>query len=448
MPAPAFAPTDLYAPACRIVQRLRKAGHEAYIAGGAVRDFLLGRIQSDLDIATSAHPSEVKALFRRTVTVGESFGVVIVPEAGHTFEVATFREDLDYQDGRHPGSVRYSTARADVLRRDFTINGMLWDPLSEEILDWVGGQQDVAAGLIRTIGAPEARFSEDRLRMLRALRFACQLGFEIEAGTWHAIRERAADLAPISTERIRDELAKLLASPGWHRGVSLLAESGMEPVIRARLVAEWAALYRGRPPLELPGQLGALAQPGPALPSTGGWLLLLLPSLLGMPHHAAALKFLGPALESESESRKLSLPAQLRGLAMALRLSTKEARILEETLQVLVHLGELRSLRLADQLRQLRHPGMAPALELLPRLWPDGLDGLEGFIRLGQETHSARLGAKPLLDGHRLLTLGVPAGPQVGTLLHELETRQLEGALSTRPEAEALVTQWVKDGKG
>jgi hypothetical protein len=444
MAAPPFAPLHLYEPACRIVNRLRSAGHEAYIAGGAVRDFLLGRPQSDLDIATSAHPSEVKALFRRTVSVGESFGVVIVQEDGRPFEVATFREDLDYQDGRHPGSVRYSTARADVQRRDFTINGMLWDPATEEVLDWVGGQADVQARLVRTIGSPELRFGEDRLRMLRALRFACQLGFTIEAETWRAIRERAADLAPISTERIRDELAKLLASPGWHAGLGLLHASGMEPIIRQRLVQEWGLMHKGRRPPTLSGVLGAGIPEGPAPEATAAWMQLILPALLGMPRYATASLTVGTALQGLEASAATDLPGTLRGLAMALRLATREARELEEGCQVLLRLPELRDLRLADRIRLLRHPGLALARQLVPCFWPDGLKGLDEFIERERQRLASQLVARPLLDGNRLLALGVPGGPGLGAMLHELETRQLEGELQSPEQAEALVQDWLR----
>lgn len=444
MPPADFAPPDLYQPACRIIERLRNAGHQAYIAGGAVRDHLLGREQTDLDIATSAHPDEVKALFRRTVAVGESFGVILVHEENHPFEVATFREDSDYRDGRHPGSVRYSTAEADVRRRDFTINGMLWDPGTKTILDWVGGRQDVQARLIRTIGPPGERFHEDRLRMVRAVRFAAQLGFAIEETTWQAIRDQAEALAPVSTERMRDELGKLLAAPGWLNGLELLADSGLEPVIRQRLLAEWKLLHKSRqehPPLE--GTLGAGSMGGPAMPGIEGWLLLLAPALLGMPHHATMENSVGSALEKLDPAARQSFPNWLRGMAMALKLSSREARELEEAAQVLVALHGIREMPLAGQMRMLRHPGMPVARSLLPRFWPEGLDGLETWL-CGQDVrHAGRLFPAPLIDGVRLLGMGVPRGPQVGAFLHDLETLQLEDRLHSVQEAEALVARWL-----
>ena len=439
-----FAPRHLYLPACRIIHRLREAGHQAYIAGGAVRDHLLGREQTDLDIATSAHPDEVKALFRRTVAVGESFGVILVHEENHPFEVATFREDSDYRDGRHPGTVRYSTAEADVRRRDFTINGMLWDPETETLMDWVGGRKDVEARLIRTIGPPGERFHEDRLRMLRAIRFAAQLGFAIEETTWQAIRDQAEALAPVSTERIRDEMGKLLGATGWLNGLELLADSGLERVIRQRLLVEWKLLHKSRiqdPPLD--GVLGAGAAMGPSLTGIAGWLLLLAPAVLGMPRHATADKSVGSALENLDSGARQSFPYWLRGMAMALKLSSREAREMEETAQVLVAIHRIRELPLADQMRLLRHPGMTVARCLLPRFWPDGLDDLETWLSVQEVRHAGRLFPAPLIDGVRLIEMGVPRGPRVGAFLHDLETLQLEDRLHTAMDAEALVTQWL-----
>ena len=448
MPRPhEFAPSRLYQPACRIIDRLRQAGHQAYIAGGAVRDHLLGRTQSDLDIATSATPPQVRALFRRTVAVGESFGVVIVQEDTLAFEVATFREDLDYEDGRHPHEVRYSTAEEDVRRRDFTINGMLWDPQTEEILDWVGGRLDIQARQIRAIGVADERFQEDRLRMLRAIRFAAQLDFTIEASTWQAIRERAKDLAPVSTERIRDELGKLLAAPGWREGLRLLQASGMEPVIRERLLHDWQNQHRGRTcPIPLDGTLGAAAfssmPADPAIP----WLLLLLPAILGMPPHATALTPLGNALDSASVSQRDALPGWLRELGMALRLSQREARDLEDCCQVLLALPAIREARLSSQLRLLRHPGMSRARLLLPIVWPSGLADLETWLQNQLHSHDSMLHPVPFLDGNDLMALGVPRGPLLGMYLEELENLQLEQRLASIEDARQMVAHWLSTG--
>ncbi len=197
----------------RLALVLRRAGHQAYLAGGCVRDLLLRRPPADFDIATSATPEEIQALFPRTIPVGAAFGVVRVAADGGEYEVATFRAEGPYLDGRHPSSVRYATARDDVFRRDFTVNGLLYDPETAEVIDWVGGRADLEAGVIRTIGDPAARFAEDHLRMLRAVRQAAELGFAIAPDTAAALRRLGPDLVRVSPERIRDELVRIVTGP-------------------------------------------------------------------------------------------------------------------------------------------------------------------------------------------------------------------------------------------
>ena len=170
--------------ALAIVRRLQAAGFSAFWVGGCVRDFLLGRLPGDFDIVTSALPAQIEALFGRTISVGRKFGVMVVVEGGHQFQVATFRAEADYEDGRHPGRVAFGDAEADARRRDFTVNGLFYDPVRKQLHDWVGGEADLRARIIRTIGAPEERFAEDHLRLLRAVRFAAQLEFDIEAATF------------------------------------------------------------------------------------------------------------------------------------------------------------------------------------------------------------------------------------------------------------------------
>ena len=206
-----------------IAGTLRGAGHQAYFAGGCVRDLLLGLIAKDFDVATSATPEEIVRLFPRTLQVGAHFGVILVMVDGQTVEVATFRHDGAYLDGRRPDAVRFSTdPREDVLRRDFTINGMLQEPLSGQVLDFVGGREDLAARLVRTIGEPERRFKEDKLRMLRGVRFAARLGFEIEAGTLGAMQAHAGEIGAVSNERVRDELTRMLTEGHARRAFELL----------------------------------------------------------------------------------------------------------------------------------------------------------------------------------------------------------------------------------
>ena len=215
----------------QITRTLREHGHQAYLVGGCVRDLLLGREPADYDVTTDATPDEVMRIFPETYAVGAQFGVVLVPvrdEGGNTVEVATFRSDFGYSDGRHPDEVRFSkSAKEDVERRDFTINGLLLDPIGDEVLDFVGGRKDLAAGIIRTIGRPELRFAEDKLRMLRAVRFAARFGYTIEPETFAAVQKLASGIHQVSRERVRDELTKMLTEGHARKAFLLLDETGL-----------------------------------------------------------------------------------------------------------------------------------------------------------------------------------------------------------------------------
>lgn len=210
-----------------VVHRLRESGHEAYFVGGCVRDFILGHASSDYDIVTSALPDQVTNLFSHTISVGAKFGVIAVVLNGHPYEVATFRSDDVYEDGRHPSQVRFSSAKEDVFRRDFTINGLLMDPDTGAIIDYVNGRSDIDHRIIRTIGDPDKRFGEDYLRMLRAIRFAANLNFRIEPATLEAIRGNISRINRISAERIRKELNKILTRGGARRGFELMMQTDL-----------------------------------------------------------------------------------------------------------------------------------------------------------------------------------------------------------------------------
>ena len=212
----------------RVIEKLRQSGHRAYFVGGCVRDQLLERDVKDRDIATSAHPGEVAEIFPGARTQGFRFGVCVVRDGDESVEVATFRSDGGYSDGRRPDKVTFgSDAREDVSRRDFTINGILYDPVSGEYLDYVGGRADVQSKLVRAIGDPFRRFAEDRLRMLRAVRFAASLGFAIEPGTMSAIVALSGEISRVAPERVRDELGRILTEGGARRGFELLAATGL-----------------------------------------------------------------------------------------------------------------------------------------------------------------------------------------------------------------------------
>src|SRR5215470_13327765 len=221
----------------KVAELLRDRGHLAYFAGGCVRDMVRGLIPKDYDIATDARPENVQALFPRTYAVGAHFGVIVVLEDGFQFEVVTFRSDEAYIDGRHPSAVHFSSPEADAKRRDFTINGMFYDPVADEVIDLVGGQADIAGKLVRAIGDPAKRFAEDRLRMLRAVRFAAVLDYQIDAATWDALVGNAPSINQISAERIREELVRIFLSPNRVRGWDLLDATGLMRAILPELEA-------------------------------------------------------------------------------------------------------------------------------------------------------------------------------------------------------------------
>jgi poly(A) polymerase len=229
--------SDLRKKAIDVVRRLVDAGHQAYWAGGCVRDLRLGRDPVDYDVATSATPDEVLKLFPKTVTVGAQFGVVKVFLDEVEIEVATFRSDHGTRDGRRPAAVRYAqTPEEDVRRRDFTINGLLYDPLEEKVLDFVGGQEDLRAELIRAIGKPKERFAEDYLRLLRAVRFAARFEYGLEENTWKALKATHEGIQQVSPERVRDELLKMLIEGGARRAFELLDESGLLQILLPEVV--------------------------------------------------------------------------------------------------------------------------------------------------------------------------------------------------------------------
>src|SRR6266699_775237 len=231
------SPSPMEQTAREVAARLRERGHIAYFAGGCVRDIIRGETPKDFDIVTDARPEVVQKIFPRTYAVGAHFGVIIVLENGFQFEVATFRSDDAYIDGRHPTSVHFSSPEEDAQRRDFTINGMFFDPEKNEVIDFVGGQKDLAVKLVRAIGDPAQRFAEDRLRMLRAVRFATVLDYKIDAQTWEALVANAPSINQISAERIREELVRIFLSPNRVRGWDLLDSSGLMRAILPELEA-------------------------------------------------------------------------------------------------------------------------------------------------------------------------------------------------------------------
>lgn len=423
----------------QVTSTLRAAGHSAYLAGGCVRDLLLGREPTDFDVATAARPDQVLELFPGSVAVGAHFGVVLVQG---DVEVATFRSDHSYRDGRHPDTVVFENdPRQDVLRRDFTINGLLMDPETGEVLDFVGGRDDLRAGVIRAIGDPRRRFAEDHLRMLRAVRFAARFGYTIEPETLAAIRELASRIHRVSAERVRDELTRILTEGQPRRGLELLDETGL----LAEVLPECRALQGVEQPPEYHPEgdvwihtllmLQSLEQPSPVL----AWGVLLHD--IGKPatfrraadrirfdgHVDAGLAIARPLLarlkfSNADTDRILALIANHMRFMDAPRMK-------ESTLKKFLrldHFDEHLALHKADCLSS-----------------HGGLENYD-FVRAKLAAlPPEQLKPGPLVTGRDLIALGMAPGPEFKRILAEAEDLQLEGRFGSREEA----LEWVQGRK-
>ena len=398
--------------AVAIVRTLRGHGHEAFWAGGCVRDQLMGLEPKDYDIATSAKPDDVEQLFERTVPVGKQFGVVIVVMGGAEYEVATFRAEAGYTDGRRPDMVRWASAREDVLRRDFTINGLLYDPIADELADFVGGARDLEASIVRAIGDPEARFGEDRLRVLRAIRFAARFEFEIDAGTWTALCRHPSAIALVSAERIYAELDKILTQGGAATGLALLRDADL----LVRVLPELHAVSEGAVDRSIDRFVD-----GDPEPSELAWVVALLDVA---PSSAAAL---GERLRM---SRALRLHIE-RGLEIAHALRRYDA------------------LDTASRKRLLRRPEADTALEAAGRAVETGqrdAGPFEAAVADAARWSSDELSPPPLLKGADLVAGGYRPAKWFGDVLFALETAQLAGEVGSVDAAWALVRELVAAG--
>jgi poly(A) polymerase len=420
--------------ATKIVRRLRAAGHVAYFAGGCVRDMSRGVDPHDYDIATSATPEQVQALFAKTIPVGVQFGVVLVVEGGHQFEVATFRSDEAYVDGRRPTSVRYGTPEEDAQRRDFTINGLFFDPIDGEIIDFVGGRVDIGGKRVRTIGEPGKRFGEDKLRMLRCIRFASNLGFEVEDQTFATVRELASQIHVVSVERIRDELIKIFTRPNAKRGLELLDESGL----LREVLPEVAAMKGVEQPLEFHPEGDVFQHTRlmlEMLPSDPGIVLALAVLLhdVGKP----------PTFERAPDRIRFSEHDRV-GAEMVekilRRLRFPNDEIAKTVLCVAEHMRfqHVQQMRPAKLKRILARETFADELELHRIDCEASHRNLENYDFLkakAAELPPEAVKPAPLLTGHDLLALGFKPGPTVGMVLREVEELQLEEQLKSREEA-------------
>lgn len=393
-----------------VVRRLREAGYTAYFAGGCVRDQLLDRTPVDYDVATNATPPEIRSVFRRrrTLAIGAAFGVITVlgPKSAGQVEVATFRRDAQYSDGRHPDAVTFSSAEEDACRRDFTINGLFYDPVEDRVIDFVGGQADLERQVVRAIGDPHERFTEDKLRLLRAVRFATTLDFALDAQTADAVRIMAREIVVVSPERIAAEMRRLLTADRRAAGMRLLLATGLAEAILPEIVphseAERAALE------------DALA-------------VLDRLSLARFPLALAAI--VGPRVG----------PAGIRAVGQRWRLSNREverAAWLATELPLLLRADRV---RFSDVQPMLIHRGIEELVALGEAVEPDSPGA--AYCRAALCRPREELDPPPLVDGAALLAHGVRRGPQFGRLLAGARRAQLDGEITTREEALAQIDQ-------
>jgi len=404
--------------AVAVVERLRQAGHETYWAGGCVRDDLLGRTPADYDVATAARPDQVRQVFghRRTLAVGAAFGVITVlgPKGAGQVEVATFRADAPYTDGRHPAGVTFCSAREDAQRRDFTINGLFLDPLSGAVHDFVGGRDDLAAGVVRAIGVPAMRFGEDHLRMLRAVRFAAFFGFALDAETRTAVERMAHLVTSVSPERVAAELRAMVSRAGRRRALELLDETGLAREVLPELA------------------------PGPGVDAAGRerW------------HAAAAIV---AALDEPDLPRALAILAAghdggaVRQVGGRLRLSNHETKTAGWLWEAVAALGgeaaaTLRSRPWSSVQPWLVHDQAAALADVLRARAACGRGEPAAVAWITEQVARPRaeLDPPPLVTGDDLLAAGVPPGKAVGAALARIRGLQLDGVIATR--AEALAT--------
>ncbi len=421
-----------------VVRRLRDAGYETYFAGGCVRDRLLDRPPLDWDVATAAPPEVVRQLFPRTVPVGVQFGVVLVVVQGARFEVATFRSDAAYVDGRRPTAVHFGSAEDDARRRDFTINALFQDPISGAIHDFVGGVADLRAGVIRAIGDASARIAEDRLRMLRAVRFAARFRFAIEPATLAAVRSAAPSVTDMAAERIGDEIVKLLTEGQARRGFELLAETGLLDAVLPEVA-----------------RLQGVGQSPEHHPEGDVWLhtLILLAQLPAAGTESLALGALlhdvaKPVCASRNADRITFYGHSTVGAEMAIAICQRlrRSRTTWERVAYLVHnhlrLVQAPEMRLATLKKMLAEEGFDELLRLARYDALASSHDLQYVLfceRRRTELRQEELRPPRLLGGADLLAMGYQPGPQLGAILRALEDAQLDGDVTERDAAESWV---------
>ena len=425
-----------------ICEVLRSAGNEALLVGGCVRDLLLGREPADYDVATDATPDEVMALFPDNVAVGAQFGVIVVPRDGLKVEVATFRADAGYSDGRHPDAVVFArTPKEDVQRRDFTINGLLMRNDTGEVLDFVDGQADLRAGIIRAIGEPYRRFQEDKLRLLRAVRFAARFGFTIEPATFDAMRRHAREITQVSAERVRDELTKLLTEGAARRGFELLDETGLLaevlPEIAAMKGVEQPPQFHPEGDVWIHTRLMLEQLPAGTSPALA-WGVLLHD--VGKPATFRSAAETGDRIRFDGHVDVGVRMAQ--DITRRLRFSNEDAEQIVALVDNHMRFKDVEQMRASTLKRFVRLPRFEEHLELHRLDCLSSHRRLEsyGFVtRTLAETPPEQIRPARLLTGEDLLEMGYQPGPVFSEMLRAVEDAQLEGQLKTKDEAKEYV---------
>jgi len=448
--------------AISIVRTLRERGHQAYLVGGCVRDMVLGHEPADYDVTTDATPDQVMRIFPETYAVGAQFGVVLVPPGSpdarelrpaveatsvptdhskaDVVEVATFRSDIGYSDGRHPDRVQFSTdPREDVERRDFTINGLLLDPIKGEILDFVGGQQDLKAGIIQTIGSPEQRFGEDKLRMLRAVRFAARFEYTIDPATFAAMQKLAGNIHQVSRERVRDELSKMLIEGHARRAFLLLDESGLLQQVLPEILA-----------------MKGVAQP-PQFHPEGDVFVHTLLLLEKLPRPSPMTLAWGALLHDVGKPATFRVADRIRfdghvevGVKMAEQICRRFRFSNHDTEQILalvknhMRFGDVQRMKESTLKKFMRLPQFEEHLEL-HRLDCQSSHGDLTSYEFTREklvsTPEASMRPAPLVTGNDLINAGYVPGPRFKEILAAVEDSQLEGQLQNKEQALAFVRQ-------
>ena len=432
--------------AINILQKLQKSGYTAYFAGGCVRDSLLGREPKDFDIATDATPDQILEIFPTGDSIGAHFGVILIRQNGHHFEIATFRQDGNYSDGRRPDSVSFTDARTDALRRDFSVNGLFEDPVTNEVIDYVGGREDLHNEILRAIGDPKQRFAEDYLRLLRAIRFATVLGFEIEPETWKAIQSEASNISEIAPERIREELDKIWRHKNRLLGFDLLVESGLMKAVLPEI-------------LDLQGceQPPQFHPEGDVFIHTRLMIEQLaddasLPLVLSVLFHDIGK----PATQTfDQENDRIRFSGHDKVGAEMTEQILKRLKypnhIIDAAVAGVSHHMEfmnVQKMRVAKLKRFMARETFADELELHRVDCASSnqyFENYEFMLRKQEEFANEPIIPKPFLNGHDLLSRGMKPGPNMAVILTEAQDLQLEGTLNDREESLQWLEQRLKD---